>query len=268
MEQNKRTVTVKTIEELNAVFDEEIKKRSVFRGVCKREQMLPKIIRNYNSSKNEITILKEFERYYNAYATVNNFWEFLALAQHHGLKTRLIDFTENPYVALFFSLFFENGNEDEYAVYSLEEINRVPIRLFESINDQIHFLQKIDPNLITVPEENEPFYVGAEKYFEKIGYYNHEYILSVKPNRSSTRMIMQQGLFIVPDQLNKDRVLEKFDNLYCVGRNGQHRYNNMDHSMMTSIEAVRAICGETNKSIIWKVNTEQDYHEADDKKAN
>ena len=59
--------------------------------------------------------------------------------------------------------------------------------------------------------------------------------------------------------------LESFDNLYCVGRNGQHRYNNMDHSMMTSIETVRAICGATDKSIIWKVNTEKDYHESNNK---
>ncbi|MBR4329735.1 MAG: NAD(P)/FAD-dependent oxidoreductase, partial [Candidatus Riflebacteria bacterium] len=59
--------------------------------------------------------------------------------------------------------------------------------------------------------------------------------------------------------------LESFNNLYCVGRNGQHRYNNMDHSMMTSVEAVKAICGETDKSIIWKVNTEKDYHEAGNK---
>ena len=59
--------------------------------------------------------------------------------------------------------------------------------------------------------------------------------------------------------------LESFENLYCIGRNGQHRYNNMDHSMMTSVETVRAICGETDKSIIWKVNTEKDYHESSNK---
>lgn len=59
--------------------------------------------------------------------------------------------------------------------------------------------------------------------------------------------------------------LEQFSNLYCIGRNGQHRYNNMDHSMMTSIETVRAICGKTDKSIIWKVNTEKEYHETNQK---
>ena len=56
--------------------------------------------------------------------------------------------------------------------------------------------------------------------------------------------------------------LDTFDNLYCVGRNGQHRYNNMDHSMVTAFETVKnIISGEKNKANIWNVNTEKEYHE-------
>ncbi len=56
--------------------------------------------------------------------------------------------------------------------------------------------------------------------------------------------------------------LNNYNNLYCVGRNGQHRYNNMDHSMVTSFETVKNILnGEKNKDNIWNVNTEQEYHE-------
>ena len=56
--------------------------------------------------------------------------------------------------------------------------------------------------------------------------------------------------------------LDGFGNLYCLGRNGQHRYNNMDHSMMTAFEAVNNILtGKTDKSDIWNVNTEKEYHE-------
>jgi len=58
------------------------------------------------------------------------------------------------------------------------------------------------------------------------------------------------------------RFLNRFDNLYCIGRNGQHRYNNMDHSMVTAFEAVDAyLNGRKSKSRIWNVNTEQEYHE-------
>lgn len=58
------------------------------------------------------------------------------------------------------------------------------------------------------------------------------------------------------------KYLDGIANLYCVGRNGQHRYNNLDHSMMTSFEAVKNIQNGTNdKSNIWAVNTEDEYHE-------
>lgn len=56
--------------------------------------------------------------------------------------------------------------------------------------------------------------------------------------------------------------LDTIDNLYCVGRNGQHRYNNMDHSMLTAMEAVSIIrSGSKNKDSLWSVNTEKEYHE-------
>lgn len=57
--------------------------------------------------------------------------------------------------------------------------------------------------------------------------------------------------------------LNTIDNLYCVGRNGQHRYNNSDHSMVTSFETVKNIINNIkDKSNIWDVNTEKEYHES------
>ena len=56
--------------------------------------------------------------------------------------------------------------------------------------------------------------------------------------------------------------LNDVDNLYCIGRNGQHRYNNMDHSMITAIKAVDVIVNnKKDKSSIWSVNVDRDYHE-------
>ena len=63
--------------------------------------------------------------------------------------------------------------------------------------------------------------------------------------------------------------LSGMDNLWCLGRNGQHRYNNMDHSMLTAIEAVKAIKkGSTDKTDVWNVNTEKEYHEESKKSEN
>ena len=62
-----------------------------------------------------------------------------------------------------------------------------------------------------------------------------------------------------------DRLIDycnSIENLYCVGRNGQHRYNNMDHSMVTAFVAVdQILSGERDKSALWQVNTEKNYHE-------
>lgn len=59
--------------------------------------------------------------------------------------------------------------------------------------------------------------------------------------------------------------LDKFKNLYCVGRNGQHRYNNMDHSMMTAFETVNVIKNNgEDKQAIWQVNTEEKYSETNE----
>ncbi len=56
--------------------------------------------------------------------------------------------------------------------------------------------------------------------------------------------------------------LDTIDNLYCIGRNGQHRYNNMDHSMVTAFEAVNNIINNLKtRDNIWNVNTEKEYHE-------
>ena len=56
--------------------------------------------------------------------------------------------------------------------------------------------------------------------------------------------------------------LSNYPGLYLVGRNGMHKYNNSDHSMLTAMTAVdNIIAGITNKENIWNINTEQDYHE-------
>jgi protoporphyrinogen oxidase len=56
--------------------------------------------------------------------------------------------------------------------------------------------------------------------------------------------------------------VDRFPNLFLVGRNGMHRYNNQDHSMLTAMVAVENIAaGVETKDNIWSVNVEQEYHE-------
>ena len=61
-------------------------------------------------------------------------------------------------------------------------------------------------------------------------------------------------------------VIRKFtdaiENLFLIGRNGMHRYNNQDHSMLTAMAAVENIISKKNsKDNIWNINAEQEYHE-------
>ena len=56
---------------------------------------------------------------------------------------------------------------------------------------------------------------------------------------------------------------DTIENLFLIGRNGMHRYNNMDHSMLTAMTAVENIINNVKtKNNIWSVNTEKEYHES------
>jgi protoporphyrinogen oxidase len=56
--------------------------------------------------------------------------------------------------------------------------------------------------------------------------------------------------------------IDAYENLFLIGRNGMHRYNNQDHSMLTAMTAVdNILAGIVDKTNLWSVNTEQEYHE-------
>jgi protoporphyrinogen oxidase len=56
--------------------------------------------------------------------------------------------------------------------------------------------------------------------------------------------------------------VDRYTNLFLIGRNGMHRYNNQDHSMLTAMMVVDGIiAGQVDRSALWKVNTESDYQE-------
>lgn len=106
-----------------------------------------------------------------------------------------------------------------------EEITRIAIHEMENIG----FLRKedlLDSTVIKV-EKAYPSYTGTYDRFDEIKDY-----------------------------------LNKFPNLYLIGRNGMHRYNNTDHSMMTAIRTVNNIINGVNSNEeVWNINMESDYHE-------
>lgn len=71
------------------------------------------------------------------------------------------------------------------------------------------------------------------------------------------------GYFGTYDRFDELRAwLDRFDNLFLIGRNGMHKYNNQDHSMLTAMVAVENIAnGVKTKDNLWEINTEEEYHE-------
>ncbi len=105
----------------------------------------------------------------------------------------------------------------------------------------------------------------AANELEKIGIIQKENIL----DRFTAKVKKAYpAYFGVYSQFDRVRAyLDSFPNLFCVGRNGQHRYNNMDHSMLTAIRAAEQILSNsTDKDAVWNVNIEKEYHESADSK--
>ena len=131
------------------------------------------------------------------------------------------DFKEHIWVGL---EYFCNENDDLW--------NMLPEKFIEFASDELEKIgvikkENIIDSFTTKVKKAYPAYFGTYKDFSKVRDY-----------------------------------LDTICNLYCIGRNGQHRYNNMDHSMLTGIEASKAIIKNSpDKSDIWNVNTEKEYHE-------
>ena len=100
---------------------------------------------------------------------------------------------------------------------------------------------------------------GAEE-LEKIGILDKEDVIDGLVIRMPKTYPAYFGTYNEFDKIIK--FADGFNNLFLIGRNGMHKYNNQDHSMLTAIMAVdNIIAGRTDKANIWNVNTEQEYHE-------
>ena len=212
----------------------------VFRGYSKEEEMLPKLIRK-NAVEKEFQLLDCFEKYALRYiSNVNGALDLLAYAQHFGLPTRLLDFTYNPYIALFFALNSEKQENDDPNYYirycdvkenvllnglpltsnrsglshtgvSLSKdyhrmVNYLNVGLYNNENNKIAcetIFGKECEQLLTREyfDQNEKEYFGLS-IRNKI---EQDKILFLEPPLSNERIIMQQGLFMFPYTLNEER---------------------------------------------------------------
>lgn len=120
-----------------------------------------------------------------------------------------------------------------------------------------YFCYETDP-LWTMPDEDLKKFGTSE--LEKIGILQAADVLDAHVVRVPKTYPAYFGTYNRFDELRA--FTDGFENLFLIGRNGMHKYNNQDHSMLTAMQAVEnVIQGVTTKDNIWGINTEQDYHE-------
>ncbi len=108
---------------------------------------------------------------------------------------------------------------------------------------------------------DDAFFDFAVAELDKIGIIDRKDVLDGTVVRVKKTYPAYFGVFKDFDKVRE--YTDRFPNLFLLGRNGMHRYNNADHSMLTAMTAVDNIVnGQTDKANIWSVNTESDYHEA------
>jgi protoporphyrinogen oxidase len=101
----------------------------------------------------------------------------------------------------------------------------------------------------------------AKRELEQIGILKQADVLDATVIRVPKTYPAYFGAYERFDELRA--YLDGFPNLFLVGRNGMHKYNNQDHSMLTAMTAVdNILAGREDKENIWAVNTEMEYHEA------
>lgn len=192
---------VKTFSELKELLDKLLLEGYIFRGISKDDQLLPKLLQKDNDySSKEFALLAKFEKYYGLFSYANNYWEFLSIAEHYGLMTRLIDFSRNPYVALFFSVYQPRDEKGCYKIYAIKESK------LNVINDIVK--QGDD---MAVPQPGDSFCTVLEKAFN-ILVEQYKYAINiVEPSFRTSRIFAQQGLFVIPSVLEKDSILDMFN---------------------------------------------------------
>ena len=120
-----------------------------------------------------------------------------------------------------------------------------------------YFCYDTDP-LWTMPDEELKAFAAAE--LEKIGILKMAEVLDGHVVRVPKTYPAYFGTYDRFDELRE--FTDGFENLFLVGRNGMHKYNNQDHSMLTAMTVVDGlIAGHVDKSALWSINTEQEYHE-------
>lgn len=194
----------------------------VYRGYNKSKECLPGLVRYGSVLKNkEIALLKDFEKYGSHYFQASSTVDFLSSAQHYGLPTRLLDFTHNPFIALSFALNSKKSDEDDVYYHILVSDLKQNIVLNTIPYQETFYFMTLRTELLAdrarlAIEEIERLFAGTINDFDswvKLAIENgivsddeielkekirNKRILFIDPNQANPRIMVQQGVFMLP----------------------------------------------------------------------
>lgn len=155
------------------------------------------ILKNLFFGNKEHWMLHEFKRKYQLYSNHSPNWEdkfeWLAIMQHHGAPTRLLDFTESIYIASYFAVVESNIDCAIFCINNSKLKDRVKEKYgFELPKNSL----KDDWNSKFIEIANEHIYNSKEEKSKDL-------VLSLEPKRATKRLSFQQGLFLMP--LNSEK---------------------------------------------------------------
>lgn len=180
----------------------------VYRGISSHSQYYPSLIRYNDLTKEEFAILEELEHNSVSYPNpIYYHWDLIAMAQHYGKPTRLLDFTYDISVAFFFSLFKEmKDNECKYEIYVLEKSRLIsPTEIKESSLSDV--MRKYRDSHL---KSNYPY---TEKIKKELTISMRYSFLLLPSHYSNPRILAQKGLFVIVNNLNKQIINDFYETM-------------------------------------------------------